>query len=176
MNYKKILLIVLIAIIGLSAFYFFIKQGQVDKIIIEECGKEKVVSNASCYAHLAIEKNDYLICNKIRNLDTNGDEEKDYALKMLADTCISAVAKKTKDINICDYVKGEQDREFCFLEVNNELNDLANCEKVKSENRDSCYFDVAAGLKDINICNKIQTDSKRKSCIEYVNNKINLLP
>ena len=85
------------------------------------------------------------ICEKIGN-----EKEKE--------TCFGTAAKVIKEISICDEIKSQNERDWCYFKLivfeKVNLRDPTICEKI-SRYKDDCYTNVAKTLGDVNICNNL---------------------
>lgn len=166
-----ILIILLLASIG--AAVYFSQKGPViisGQAGIEVCGilplytgqlggsgggpSSSFIAQDICHLVFAYEKNDTVICNKLKTPEFKSE-------------CYSSLAVKGGNANACDNAPADaQDR--CYAQIAEKLGDPKVCEKIKIANdRDNCMSNYASRVGDSSLCKKIVNINQRDSC--YMN-------
>lgn len=105
------------------------------------------------YSTIAFEKEDHLICEKIKS-------------RMIKEICYDMVAIATKNHSICDEFKEFRSQDslyYCYLNVAAKKGDLSICDEIQKQYiKDQCYFSVAEG--NISICKMIPNQELKNLC------------
>ncbi|MEM4256904.1 MAG: hypothetical protein QXD98_00945 [Candidatus Diapherotrites archaeon] len=147
----------------------------------------------SCYYNLAIDKNDFLFCQRIdgNNMLKNNcygeiafmHKNEDICFNMdkisteLIENCIKKIALETNDTSKCERIQRDVAYINCYvgLAVKNSLHEL--CEKTTREtmrtldysSKEQCYKSYAVATKDYSMCKKISRLFLQNQCNEEVN-------
>ena len=119
---------------------------------IDRCASyENLFKQVSCYAAAAKTKNDLAPCKKAAH---DGVRYQCYAIfaehsaspdvchqipstsnehRSLIDVCLSDVALKTQDQNVCNDILTPGIRDSCYFKIAKDLGNLALCEKIADE-------------------------------------------
>ena len=89
----------------------------------------------------------------------------------LEDLCITGVAAKFSDSDICKEVSRDQ-RLNCYTIVAEVLGDPEICKKADSSMVDQCFNQYASEKKDKSVCEKIVETSSKDRCYEQLANSL----
>ena len=125
-------------------------SGEQNAKNLEECKAiDSIFERDNCYNDLAVEKQDIVICNEIRNCEYDGKKDK----------CYADIAIAKQDTEVCKYVQDKIYQSLCVKTIKNEnlspeeaaarflrwyMYDKGNLEMKKSDNS---AVDVTDGYK-----------------------------
>jgi len=138
---KVIIFIIIILVLGLAIFLIWNFSKSTTES--NKCEKiESMSSKANCYRQLAEQEGNKEICENIEGYID------------IKDACLSQVAVKNQDAELCEQAGGQKD--FCLGRVALLTQNELLCDKLSTElGRYACYVRIATKKKDKTICEKI---------------------
>lgn len=167
MKKKNYIIIAIIIVLVIGGYFVYQKISKTPSITdsktpsIADCDKKKYGERNTCYADIAVKKDDLSICDKYLSNVSEMDEfskspmivGKNYCYLWIAikrndilvcdkmpetfakSTCYDHMAHFKKDVSICDKIQDEEDRYYCYLlyDKDAEKIDLLFCEKLKNK-------------------------------------------
>lgn len=82
--------------------------------------------------------------------------------------CYTFVAGQKRDINVCEKIKDERGKTYCYIEVvakkekaGDKENNFAICDKMSNQTyKDMCYSSIGGARRDLSICEKLSQPHK----------------
>ncbi len=128
-----------------------------------------------CYHRIAVEKKDLKVCDMIDNDvykdscyvevyveigDPAACENTPHSIiptnpeaNLERDDCYSGIARKTVNVQLCEKVVNEHNKDLCHQSIGIMKNDIAICNKIINfEFKGGCYLRVARSTNDIKLC------------------------
>lgn len=150
------------------------------KIVLMQTNTEDGLK-AECYQIAAVGLKDAAICDR-----NQYDSGKNYCYHLYATTlndenyckkdtefsnkCFEIISQKKNNINICENISENNDREICHAHFAKYSKDVEICKtKIKNiENKDICYRVVASAKKDISLCQEITGQKLKDECTTMI--------
>jgi hypothetical protein len=120
------------------------------------CAKEEESTKiAACYSNIAMIKNDFKLCEKVKE-------------ESFRTGCNRAIARKVKDISICAMGDGDWAKE-CYTVFADKNNDEMLCGNIKDTSaKNDCFWQIALAHNRLEVCEKITDNSIITSCKELI--------
>jgi len=160
------LVLVLLVVIVLSSTYF-IKKDETPKTSttiptttipgLDEC--DKIVDEIKkpwCYVNIAIERNDSIVCDMMR--DTFTDQ--------WIDTCYTWIARGTGIISNCDKISEPNDIASCYAELAEKTQNVSICDLMPDEypKKWRCYLNLR-DITEKSLIQEIFSCEKDADCV-----------
>ena len=146
-----------------------------------QCEKER------CYHEVAVAKENFLVCDKIRDVCSGSYPGGDVCLQCrrrcylaiieeaegssiclrvpesVKDECYVHFAHRERDISLCD--KTTYDTHLCYSYFIGNKSNASLCDMIEdADYRDRCYKEVARKLNDVSLCNMIEDIDYKDEC------------
>ncbi|MBT3407285.1 hypothetical protein HN415_01240, partial [Candidatus Woesearchaeota archaeon] len=124
----------------------------------EECRKNQLLGDieSKCWTFIAIEMNDGEYCNQINKKNTKGIAY-----------CLTKTAKIHNNISICYEFENDAEKETCISRIAKNSKNLSICNYnfTYPKHYNSCIFSIAQNNDDELICEKISDIKMREECL-----------
>jgi len=118
---------------------------------------------SSCYASMAVNANNPIICNKV------GDINKKVA-------CFYDFVINENNVSFCDFSKDEFARQLCIESFAYNSMNIADCNQLDSfiREKEICVYNTAQATHNISYCTMISDQDYMASCALYLMGHYNL--
>lgn len=125
---------------------------------LEGCSSLSNLAKDDCYQEFAVKNDDYQLCLKAEDSSVHDDCLLKFAKKNVEpsiclemtnnnletkDHCIYAQSIKKVDLNYCDQITSESQRNACFFTVTVKLGDPSKCDELVSKMTNLCKQEIA---------------------------------
>lgn len=173
----------IIGVKGREYCYRRIAQSLLDISICERITIEETKN--LCYSDFSKTTYDLTVCDKIKKQETKDECKEEWKIAAYnkidnPEICLNVqgdlrlfgdcYSKITKDLNFCERLLSEEQKQLCYADAANVSGNVSLCEKINANIReamplDRCYANVAVFKKDSSLCEKIKQNwTKDETC------------
>ncbi len=122
------------------------KRIEAEKWPLEDCQSTfaSVKARNMCIRAVALSQNNYVCCEQIS----------DPNLTILGDACIRDVARKMKELSLCEHIHDTWQHGLCVTYIAEDAGNVTLCKSLEGQSRGLCFESVAVKMDNVKLCDE----------------------